>query len=65
MITDSCPSCLARGIAPAESRTRGDRTVDGYRCPNCRHAWATARDLTAYSELHARRAQRRSRRTAA
>ncbi len=65
MITDTCPSCLARDIAPAESRHRGDRIVDGYRCPCCGHAWATVRDLTAYSELHARRAQRRSRRNAA
>ncbi|GES27850.1 hypothetical protein AB0G60_02990 [Streptomyces angustmyceticus] len=64
-MNDSCPSCLARDIAPAESRTRGDRTVDGYRCPRCGHAWATVRDLTAYSELHARRAQRRTRKEAA
>ncbi|MFD8545583.1 hypothetical protein [Streptomyces sp. NPDC059649] len=64
-MNDSCPSCTARDIAPAESRTRGDRIVDGYRCPSCGHTWATVRDLTAYSELHARRAQRRSRRNAA
>ncbi|MER7151228.1 hypothetical protein [Streptomyces lydicus] len=61
---DTCPSCLARDIAPAESRTRGDRVVDGYRCPR-RHAWAVTRDLTAYSELHARRARNRTRKAAA
>ena len=64
-MNDSCPSCLARDIAPDDSRARGDRIVDGYQCPRCNHTWATVRDLTAYSELHARRAQRRSRRTAA
>ena len=62
---DACPSCLSRDIAPAESRSRGDRIVDGYRCPNCRHAWAVTRDLTAYSELHARRAHRHTRRNVA
>ncbi|MEU3990165.1 hypothetical protein AB0F24_17610 [Streptomyces platensis] len=65
MITDTCPSCTTRDIAPADTRTRGDRTVDGYQCPRCRHTWAVTRDLTAYSELHARRAHRRSRRNAA
>ncbi|WP_327223066.1 hypothetical protein OG229_02660 [Streptomyces platensis] len=62
---DTCPSCTARDIVPAESRRRGDLVVDGYQCPNCRHTWAVTRDLTAYSELHARRAERRTRRTAA
>lgn len=64
-MNDTCPACLTRDIAPAESHRRGDRTVDGYQCPHCRHTWATVRDLTAYSELHARRAQRRNRRSAA
>ncbi len=64
-LTDTCPSCTTRGIAPADTRRRGDRTVDGYRCPNCRHTWATVRDLTAYSDIHAHRAQRRSRKEAA
>lgn len=64
-MNDTCPSCTTRGIAPAESRRRGNRIVDGYQCPRCRHAWAVTRDLTAYSELHARRAHNRTRRTAA
>ncbi|MFE9003155.1 hypothetical protein ACFYOY_13580 [Streptomyces sp. NPDC007875] len=59
-LTDSCPRCLRRGIAPATTRTRGNRHIDGYRCPGCGHTWATARDLTAYSDLHARRAQRQT-----
>jgi hypothetical protein len=47
-MTDSCPSCLTRGIPPAATARRGDRLVDGYRCPDCGHQWATARDLTSY-----------------
>ncbi|MEV7466189.1 hypothetical protein AB0O20_06690 [Streptomyces kronopolitis] len=62
--TDSCSSCLARGIAPADTRTRGDRRVDGYRCPHCGHTWAVTRDLTAYSDIHARRAHHHARKAA-
>lgn len=54
-MTDSCPSCMARGIKPAASSTRGGAVVDGYRCPSCGHAWATSRLLPAYSDIHRRR----------
>ena len=57
-LTDSCPSCCRRDIAPAATKARGARVVDGYRCPGCGHTWTTGRDLTAYSDIHARRAQR-------
>lgn len=58
-INDSCPRCCRRDIAPATTRTRGNRIVDGYRC-RCGATWATTRDLTAYSDIHARRAQRQT-----
>jgi hypothetical protein len=46
-VTDSCPSCLRRGIHPVASRTRGRSTIYGYRCP-CGHAWTTSRLNAAY-----------------
>lgn len=64
-MTDSCPSCLARGITPAASRRSGESVVHGYRCPSCGHAWATSRLLTAYSDIHRRAATRRQNRSAA
>ncbi|MGK3107927.1 hypothetical protein [Streptomyces sp. WAC05858] len=60
-MTDSCPSCCRRGIAPAATRWRGPRIVHGYRCPGCGHAWATTRHLPAYSDIHHRRTQRQNR----
>lgn len=63
-ITDTCPSCLRRDIPPAATKARGARLVHGYRCPGCGHTWATGRDLTAYSDIHARRAQRPNRKAA-
>jgi hypothetical protein len=51
-MTDTCPNCVTRGIPPAASRRRGDQIAHGYRCPDCGHQWATARDLPSYSELH-------------
>lgn len=63
-LTDSCPSCCRRDIDPAATSTRGDHVVHGYRCPSCGHQWATTRDLTAYSDIHARRAQRQTRKAA-
>ncbi|MDX3230563.1 hypothetical protein [Streptomyces sp. ME19-01-6] len=63
MLTDTCPSCCRRGIAPAATRTRGNRIVHGYRC-GCGRTWATTRDLTAYSDLHARRTQQPNRKAA-
>lgn len=62
-LTDTCPRCCRRGITPARTRTRGDQTIDGYHCP-CGHQWATTRDLTAYSDIHARRNQRHDRKAA-
>lgn len=56
-ISDACPNCCRRDIEPAASRQRGNRIVHGYQCPGCGATWATARDLTAYSELHARTAR--------
>lgn len=47
ILTDSCPSCLRRGIAPVASLTGRTATVHGYRCP-CGHAWATSRLHAAY-----------------
>ena len=61
-ITDSCPRCGRRDIRPAESARRGNSVVHGYECPGCGSMWATTRDLTAYSELHARTAVGRSHR---
>jgi hypothetical protein len=52
-LTDSCPACCRRGIAPAAHRRRGPRIVHVYQCPGCGATWATTRDLAAYSELHA------------
>lgn len=64
-MTDSCPSCCARGIAPSATRRRGESIVHGYRCPSCGRGWATSRLLTAYSDIHRRRAQRQNRSAAA
>lgn len=58
-IPDSCPNCCRRDIAPAAARQHADRAIHGYACPNCGATWATVRDLTAYSELHALSASRR------
>ncbi|OMI34448.1 hypothetical protein [Streptomyces sparsogenes] len=63
-LTDSCPSCLRRGIAPAATRWRSNRIVHGYRCPRCGATWTTTRDLTAYSDLHTRRTQQPNRKAA-
>ncbi|HET6633893.1 MAG TPA: hypothetical protein VFH77_02585 [Streptomyces sp.] len=63
-MTDSCPSCCHRGNTPTATRRRGDAIVHGYRCPSCGHQWATTRHLAAYSELHARRIPRQTRRAA-
>lgn len=57
-LTDSCPRCCTRGIAPAATRRRGESVVHGYRCTTCGHAWATSRLLTAYSDIHRRAAAR-------
>lgn len=62
-MTDSCPNCCKRGIAPAAEKRRGDAIVHGYQCPKCGHRWATSRLLSAYSEVHRAR-QRRDRRAA-
>jgi len=51
-MTDSCPNCCLRGVAPAAERRRGDAIVHGYQCPGCGHRWATSRLLSAYSEIH-------------
>jgi len=51
-MTDTCPNCCRRGIAPRAERRRDDAIVHGYECPNCRHRWATSRLLSAYSEIH-------------
>lgn len=50
-LTDSCPKCLRRGIAPVAVRSRGAATVFGYRCPSCRHVWTTSRLRSAYPTL--------------
>ncbi|MFF5445438.1 hypothetical protein [Streptomyces sp. NPDC012888] len=47
-VTDTCPACLTPAIAPVAARARGPHIVHGYRCPHCRHQWATARLATAY-----------------
>lgn len=49
-MTDTCPNCLERGIAPVASRHRGQHIAHGYRCPNCRHQWAVGRLATAYPQ---------------
>lgn len=51
-VTDSCPSCLRRGIAPAASRRDGQQLVHTYRC-RCGHRWETSRLTPAYRRLHA------------
>lgn len=63
-MTDSCPNCCRRGIAPIASKRRGESIVHGYQCPTCGHRWATSRLLSAYSEIHRHRAHRRARRAA-
>lgn len=62
-MTDSCPRCCRRDIAPATTRTRGNHLVHGYRC-RCGATWVTTRDLPAYSDIHARRNQRLNRKAA-
>ncbi|MFE3583730.1 hypothetical protein [Streptomyces vinaceus] len=47
-LTDSCPNCLEPAIEPVAERHRGPHVVHGYRCPRCRHQWATARLIAAY-----------------
>lgn len=63
-MTDTCPSCCRRGITPAAELRRGPRIVHGYQCPACGHQWATARDLTAYSDIHARTSRAHGRKAA-
>lgn len=58
-MTDSCPSCCHRGIAPSASKRRGESIVHGYQCPECGHRWATSRLLSAYSEIHRHKARHR------
>lgn len=50
-MTDTCPNCLTRGITPVAERQRGAAIAHGYRCPSCRHQWATARLLAAYPDF--------------
>jgi len=63
-VTDSCPNCCERGVNPAAARRRNDSIVHGYQCPACGHCWATSRLLSAYSEIHRAREQRRHGRAA-
>jgi hypothetical protein len=60
-MTDSCPNCCQRGITPAAEKRRGESIVHGYQCPSCGHRWATSRLLSAYSEVHRARDERRRR----
>jgi transposase-like protein len=47
-VTDTCPQCLTRDVAPATSRCDTQQRTDRYRCPACRHTWITRRDHAAY-----------------
>ncbi|MEU1663626.1 hypothetical protein ABZ547_08420 [Streptomyces sparsogenes] len=51
-LTDSCPRCGRRGIAPTSARRDGQQTVHTYRC-RCGHRWTTSRLTPAYRHLHA------------
>ncbi|MBI0300459.1 hypothetical protein JBE04_39895 [Streptomyces sp. PRKS01-29] len=51
-LTDSCPRCLRRGIAPTATRRDGQQLVHSYRC-RCGHRWTTSRLTPAYRHLHA------------
>lgn len=46
-MTDTCPSCLTRGVPPAKEIRRGDQIAHGYIC-RCGHRWATTRSAAAY-----------------
>jgi hypothetical protein len=63
-VTDSCPSCAARDIPPADTAHRKGRIVHGYQCRRCGHTWATVRDLAAYSDIHHHAANHPGRRAA-
>jgi hypothetical protein len=55
-MTDTCPSCLARGIPPAKEIRRGDQIGHGYIC-RCGHRWATTRSAAAYTTRRNRRTE--------
>ncbi|MFE9850277.1 hypothetical protein ACFYPN_15905 [Streptomyces sp. NPDC005576] len=52
-MTDNCPNCPQRQVAPMVEQDRGDRISALYRCAGCGHVWSTNRDARFYGEQEA------------